>query len=104
MYYQTLFGRKSMIHLEARHRAIIQTILAKYPYIFYAFGSRVQGTHKPFSDLDLCVLEDIPITIKCQLEGEFEESNLPFKVDIIEWNKISEDFKALIKNQLTKLN
>ena len=62
----------------------------------------MQGIHKPLSDLDLCVMEDIPEITKSYLEEEFEESNLPFKVDIIEWNKISERFKSLIKKQLVK--
>jgi hypothetical protein len=30
---------------------------------------------------------------KAQLQEDFEQSNLPFKVDIIEWDDISDDFK-----------
>jgi predicted nucleotidyltransferase len=89
-----------MIHVEERHLKIIREILSKYPYKFYAFGSRVHGNCKPFSDLDICAMETIPELTKCYLEEAFEESNLPFKVDIIEWNKISKDFRSLIKNDL----
>jgi len=32
-----------MIQLEKRHWKIIQQILSKYPYQFYAYGSRVKG-------------------------------------------------------------
>ncbi len=89
-----------MIHLEERHLRIIQSILAHYPYTFYAFGSRVQGTHKPLSDLDLCSMEDIPELELFYLKEKFEESDLPFKIDIIEWNKISQRFQAIIHDQL----
>ena len=78
-----------MIHVEDKHHKIIQDILAKYRYDFYAFGSRVKGTHKLLSDLDLCVLNEIPILEKAQLQEDFDESNLPFKVDVIEWPGIN---------------
>lgn len=91
-----------MIYLEEKHYKIIQDILAKYPYDFYAFGSRVKGSHKPFSDLDLCLIKSIPILEKAQLQEDLEESNLPFKVDIIQWNDISDDFKKIIKNDFIK--
>lgn len=92
-----------MIHVEERYLKIILKIVSPYPYKFYAFGSRVRGTNKSFSDLDICVLDDIPELTKCYLEEAFEESNLPFKIDIIEWNKISQDFQSLIKNDLVPL-
>jgi uncharacterized protein len=32
-----------MLQLEKRHWKIIQQVLGKYPYKFYAYGSRVKG-------------------------------------------------------------
>lgn len=92
-----------MIQVEERHLRIIRNILSDYPYTFCAFGSRVKGSNKPFSDLDLCIMEDIPELAKCYLVEAFEESNLPFKVDVLEWNKISKEFQTQIKNDLMKL-
>lgn len=89
-----------MIYLEDKHHKIIQKILNKYPYDFYAFGSRVKGTHKSLSDLDLCLLTSIPILEKAQLQEDFDESDLPFKVDLIQWDDISEDFRQIIKPDL----
>ncbi len=43
-----------MIYVEKKHLKIIQDILTKYPYKFFAFGSRVRGDYKKLSDLDLC--------------------------------------------------
>lgn len=86
-----------MIHLEERHYKIIKDILQKYPYKFYAFGSRVKGTHWRLSDLDLCIKEDTPSLTLGDIEEEFEESNLPFKVDIVQWKHCSDNFKKLIE-------
>lgn len=36
------------MHIEPRHYIIIKEILKKYPYTFYAFGSRVKGGYKIF--------------------------------------------------------
>ena len=93
-----------MIHLEPRRLAIVRTILSKYPYAFYAFGSRVKGTHKQFSDLDICVMGQMAILDKCALTEEFEDSNLPFTVDVIEWDKIAQDFQELIQQDLVLLS
>lgn len=88
-----------MIFVEQRHSAIIMAILKKYLYTFYAFGSRTKGTHKK-SDLDLCFIEPIPWNIRSHIDEDFEESDLPFTVDIVDWNLCSQDFKNQIKGDL----
>lgn len=92
-----------MIQLENKHLTIVNNILSKYPYQFYVFGSRVKGTARKHSDLDLCYKDNIPIMIVGMIQEEFENSNLPFKVDLINWNWISEDFQTLIINNLKSL-
>ena len=72
-----------MLQLEPRHRQIIQQILSKYPYCFYAYGSRVKGTARRLSDLDLCYLESIPGAVIFQIEEELKESDLPFLVELV---------------------
>ena len=72
-----------MLQLETRHQKIIQQILSKYPYRFYAYGSRAKGTARRHSDLDICYLENIPDAIAFQIEEEFKESDLPFLVEIV---------------------
>jgi predicted nucleotidyltransferase len=90
-----------MIHLEQRHWDIVKNILQKYPYIFYAFGSRVKGTHRKLSDLDLCFMDAIPGNILEHIREDFEESNLPFTVDLVDWNTCDDKFRSLIKPDLT---
>ena len=68
-----------MLQLEPRHYQIVKQILNKYPYQFYAYGSRAKGTAHKLSDLDICYLEDIPEAIAFQIEEEFKESDLPYR-------------------------
>ena len=72
-----------MLQLEPRHYQIVKQTLGKYPYKFYAYGSRVKGTARKLSDLDICYLEDIPDPIAFQIEEEFKESDLPFVVELV---------------------
>ena len=72
-----------MLQMENRHQAIVQQILNKCPYQFYAYGSRVKGEAKKYSDLDLCYQKEIPLNILSHIREEFENSDLPFKVDLI---------------------
>ncbi len=64
-----------------------------------AFGSRVSGTVKPFSDLDLAVMGNIPLpaSILADLKDAFSESDLPFKVDIVDWAETQKNFRAIIE-------
>ena len=62
------------------------------------FGSRVNGTAKPFSDLDLVVMGDAPLEFRqlAALKDAFAESNLPFRVDIVDWATTSAEFRAIV--------
>jgi predicted nucleotidyltransferase len=63
-----------MLQIEDRHRRIIREILNKYPYKFYAFGSRAKNCAKKFSDLDICFMDNIPYNIRAHIEEDFENS------------------------------
>ena len=72
-----------MLQLETKHQKIVRQILNKYPYQFYAYGSRTKGNAKKLSDLDLCYQENIPDAVAFLIEEEFKESDLPFKIDLV---------------------
>lgn len=88
------------IYLEERHWKIVRDILSKYPYTFYAFGSRAKGRQRKFSDLDLCSTDHIPLNVYGQIEEDFEESDLPFKVDIVLWSNMTPKFQTIIQEDL----
>lgn len=89
--------------IEDKHLDIIKKILKKYPYKFYAFGSRVNGRPRKLSDLDLCFFDNIPWNIQAHIDNDFDESDLPFTVDLVNWNNIDESFKKKIKPDLVPL-
>ncbi len=68
----------------------------------FVFGSRSRGDHKKYSDLDLAVRAVKAIQRKTWLEiqEQFSESTLPFKVDLIEMQKIDPDFQKAIQKDL----
>jgi predicted nucleotidyltransferase len=95
------------IQLPSSERTIIKNILAKYiPTVAcYVFGSRVKGKAKRYSDLDI-VLKDkqpIPLLILSNLEESFADSDLPFMVDIVDWQRINPEFQAVIEENCEKL-
>ena len=93
-----------MLQIETRHLEIINSILSKYPYQFYAYGSRVKGKSKKYSDLDLCYREEIPWNVLSHIQEDFEESDLPFKVDLIFWGWMDPNFQELIKGDLINVS
>ena len=68
-------------------------------------GSRAQGQGKPFSDLDLVVMGDEPLELRTlgQLRDAFDDSNLPFAVDLIEWASSTDAFRRLIATRARPL-
>jgi predicted nucleotidyltransferase len=64
-----------------------------------AFGSRVLGTAKQFSDLDLIVLDDEPVepNILSELRHALAESDLTIQVDVLEWYMLSPSFRRIIE-------
>ncbi len=87
--------------LEDRHFKILKEIFRdKKPYIF---GSRIRGSHKKFSDIDLCLKEDISIFELADLEDKLRESDLPFKVDVVRFSKSDDDFVESIEKDLRLL-
>lgn len=62
------------------------------------FGSRAKGTAKQYADLDLVIMGDEPLdgrTLRI-LKEAFEESNLPFQVDVVEWARTGESFRSVL--------
>lgn len=66
-----------------------------------AFGSRVTGTAKGHSDLDLAIVAGEPLDFRTKvlLEEAFEESDLPFRVDVVDWATVSGEFRRIIERQ-----
>ncbi len=66
------------------------------------FGSRKSGTKKEFADLDLLVTAKRPLSIKqlAKLKDAFTESDLPFRVDIVDTHAVSQEFLKSIETEI----
>jgi predicted nucleotidyltransferase len=83
--------------------AIVEDILRRHipDRDVLAFGSR--ATHKAgrYSDLDIAIVGEnpLPVETRWSLTDELVESDLPFKVDILEWATTSETFRKIVQQQ-----
>lgn len=91
------------LQMETRYQEVLRSILSKYPYKFYAYGSRVKGEANRISDLDLCYQENISNLVISKLREEFRESSLPFEVELVSWKNMKPWFREAIQSDLTLL-
>ncbi len=89
------------IDILPEHWIIVRDILRKHvpQYTVWAFGSRARGTAKPFSDLDLVILTEhpLPLEVSAALAEDFSESDLPYKVDLVDWATTADSFRQIIE-------
>lgn len=70
-----------------------------------AFGSRVSWTTREASDLDLAIMTNKPMQCMqlARMERAFSESNLPFRVDVVDWASTSTKFRKRIEEDCVVL-
>jgi uncharacterized protein len=102
------------LFIEDKHFNIVLGILKKYlvgqnkDIKVYIFGSRSTGKNiKKGSDLDLALENGsgqlIDLKLLNQLDFDFEDSDLPYKVDLLDLNSTSQTFRAAINDELTEI-
>ena len=70
------------------------------------FGSRSHGNLlKQYSDLDICLRgrKCVPSEMIQRLKEAYDESNLPVKVDVVDWHALSAEFQNAIARDLKPL-
>ncbi|MDP1832834.1 MAG: nucleotidyltransferase domain-containing protein [Geothrix sp.] len=89
------------IDMRPDHWELVHGILQKRVPQFevWAFGSRATWTAKEYSDLDLAVITDVPLSlaVSAALADDFSESDLPYKVDVVGWASTSAAFQDIIR-------
>jgi predicted nucleotidyltransferase len=95
--------KKKKINLNPKHLSIVKNVLNNHltnDTVIWLFGSRVTESFKPYSDLDIALQnkDNFPISLKIltTIEADFIESDLPWKVDVIDYSTISGIFKENI--------
>ena len=90
-----------MIDLTASELEVVQRIVDTHvPDLdVWVFGPRAGGRRKPWSDLDLAIVSSSRIAhaLMTAIEWDFEESDLPFKVDVTDLAAVSPEFRSRIE-------
>ena len=93
-------GMKPAIDITAEQRRTVLALLNRYlpDTTTWAYGSRVKWTSRPESDLDLVVFARPEQGVRvAELREAFEESDLPFRVDLFVWDEVPESFREVVE-------
>jgi len=94
-------GKSPALDMRPEHQALVRHILHRHVphHEVWVFGSRAKGATKPYSDLDLVVVADtpLPMAVKAALADDFSQSDLPWKVDVVDWATCDAPFRQIIQ-------
>jgi len=69
----------------------------------YIFGSRATNTQKKFSDIDILFIPNpkhpIPGHVLHQLLSEIEDSNFPYRIDLVNYLELAKSYKDRIEKE-----
>ncbi len=94
--------------MQENHKEILLDILNRLVPAgleVWAFGSRARWTARETSDLDLVLRSPAQLETRLEagllddLKEAFEESDLPFMVDLLDWATVSEKFRKVIERE-----
>ena len=88
------------IDITAKQRKTVLALLERHlpNTAAWVYGSRAKWTSRPQSDLDIVVFATPEQAGRVSdLREAFEESNLPFRVDLFVWDAVPEQFRKQIK-------
>ncbi len=94
------FVRSSEAADLAQIKAILMHALGGKPCAVYLFGSRATGAAQPASDFDIAVFADEDISRELSTARDMlEESNIPFKVDLVDLRLVAPAFRGAAQTQ-----
>lgn len=72
----------------------------------FVFGSRATGKNRPFSDIDIGIISSRSLDANTQLniQDELDESDIPYRVDVVDFSKVDNKFKEIALQNIIKLN
>ena len=93
-------GLNHAIDISTGQRKTILALLGRHlpNTTAWVYGSRAKWTSHPQSDLDMVVFARLEQARRVSdLREAFEESNLPFRVDLFVWDEVPESFRKQIE-------
>lgn len=90
---------------EKEIKEIIFQFLNPKEYQIFIFGSRVTGKAKKFSDFDVGIFGKKPVSWSALalIEEALEESDLPYRVDVVDFSLVSSDFRKVALSRIKNL-
>lgn len=85
-------SNRNKFGLTERDMKTIRSVFQSYPEVktVHVFGSRAKGNYRPGSDVDLAIMnKGVNSTVLSRLIGKFEESNLPYNIDLVDFTKLT---------------
>ena len=95
-------GVEQAIDISATQRNTVLSLLKRHlpGTETWVYGSRIKWTARPQSDLDLVVFATPEHRRRIgALREAFEESDLPFRVDLFVWDEVPEEFRQEIESE-----
>ena len=89
---------------------IIQKTVVKYidpaSSFIFLFGSRALRTNRPQSDYDVGIYtgQKISLTTIAKIKDDLEEYPIPVDIDVVDFAKVSEEFKAMALKEVQLWN
>ena len=101
--------RPMSIDLPADHRRLVLNILRAHlppSAKAWVFGSRATGRARRYSDLDLVIDAGRQLTLDeaARLSEAFSDSDLPYRVDLVDWQGIDDRWRRTIAPQRVALS
>lgn len=95
-----MISETPLIDIHPDHWKIVRCILQTHvPHaVVWVFGSRATGKATAFSDLDIAIIstQPLPLDVSASLRDDFSESDLPYKVDVVDWATTTASFRNII--------
>ena len=89
------------VDIAPEHLTIVLDILRKHvpDHEVWAFGSRARRAARRYSDLDLAIISTEPLSLlaSARLADDFSDSDLPWRVDVLDWATTSADFRKIVE-------
>ena len=82
-------------HCDVLTRLLIEP-LSKVGCKVGLFGSRARGDFREFSDIDILVEGHVPTSLLSTVQEALEESNLPFRVDIVQEKDLAPAYRQSV--------
>lgn len=87
----------------------IADIIARYldisKYKVFFFGSRVSGGGNQYSDIDIGIegAREVPYEIMAKIKDDIDNLPILYKIEVIDFKKISSDFREVASSHLEYL-